>query len=86
MRQRVILAVVSVAALAVSLMGCEPDAGKSPRPEPGPSVSLAPCAFEDGPGPCSWDASKRGNGSGLSFDLDAAGNVHYWSPTEYASR
>lgn len=36
-----------------------------------------PCRFEDGPGPCFWDAGVRGNGHGRSFWIDAHGWTHY---------
>ncbi len=32
-----------------------------------PAALYPPCATEDAPGPCHWDASKRGNGAGQSF-------------------
>ena len=39
-------------------------------------LPVQPCAFEDGPGPCYWDASVRGNGQGQSFWIDSEGGVH----------
>lgn len=39
--------------------------------------SLRPCAYEDGPGPCVWDAKHRGNGLGHSFILRRDGRIHY---------
>ena len=33
----------------------------------GPAISFEPCATEDDPGPCYWDASTRSNGTGRSF-------------------
>jgi len=41
------------------------------------NVVTPPCAEEDSPGPCFWDAGKRGNGEGLSFWVDAEQAVHY---------
>lgn len=41
---------------------------------------LTPCVNEDGSGgrlPCYWDAKTRGNGTGRSYWIDRAGNVHY---------
>lgn len=32
-----------------------------------PWTGLKPCANEDGPGPCYWDAGSAGNGVGSSF-------------------
>ena len=39
--------------------------------------SLKPCAYEDGPGPCVWDARHRGNGVGKSFVVRRDGRVVY---------
>lgn len=36
-----------------------------------------PCAHEDSPGPCYWDASVRGNGQGRSFVITDDGEVFY---------
>lgn len=44
---------------------------------PDAEPTLGPCDFEDGPGPCYWDAEHRGNGLGDSFVIDADGNVTY---------
>ena len=41
------------------------------------NVVTPPCAEEDSPGPCHWDAAVRGNGEGLSFWVDAEQTVHY---------
>jgi len=41
------------------------------------NVEMPPCAEEDSPGPCYWDAGVRGNGVGLSFWVDAQQAVHY---------
>jgi len=44
----------------------------------GTAVTLVqPCAEEDSPGPCYWDAAVRGNGVGHSFWVDAQQAVHY---------
>ena len=40
-------------------------------------LGLMPCADEDGPGPCYWDASTRGNGIGSSFLIDQHGMTWY---------
>lgn len=42
---------------------CEPD--------------VAPCEFEDSPGPCDWDATIRGNGLGKSFTVNADQTLTY---------
>jgi hypothetical protein len=44
---------------------------------PAVSTQLPPCATEDSPGPCLWDASVRGNGVGRSFWRTADGDVIY---------
>lgn len=36
-----------------------------------------PCATEDAPGPCYWDAQVQGNGEGRSFLVHANGTVQY---------
>jgi hypothetical protein len=36
-----------------------------------------PCANEDTPGPCVWDARHMGNGSGKSFIRRKSGKVVY---------
>jgi hypothetical protein len=39
-------------------------------------LSMFPCQFEDGPGPCYWDAEHQGNGVGTSVWIDITGEVH----------
>jgi hypothetical protein len=41
------------------------------------SVPMPPCAYEDSPGPCYWDAGSFGNGVGRSFWVDTSQVVHY---------
>lgn len=36
-----------------------------------------PCATEDAPGPCYWDAQIMGNGEGRSFLVHEDGTVQY---------
>jgi len=36
-----------------------------------------PCATEDSPGPCYWDADVQGNGEGRSFLVEKDGTVTY---------
>lgn len=43
-------------------------------------AGLAACAYEDGPGPCFWDAGQVGNGVGFSFWVDCAQTFHYLDP------
>lgn len=42
-------------------------------------TQLRPCATEDDPGPCHWDARHQGNGRGLSFTV-RKGHVRYELP------
>lgn len=44
------------------------------------SVELAPCQFEDGPGPCRWQADEAGNGRGLSYTISCAQVFTYDDP------
>lgn len=43
-------------------------------------IPTAPCEFEDGPGPCLWDAQSVGNQRGHSFWIDCAQTFHYFDP------
>lgn len=38
---------------------------------------LPDCEFEDGPGPCRWDAARMGNGQGGSYTIDPNNTVFY---------
>jgi hypothetical protein len=59
-----------VAALAAVLVAPAPaDAART----------FEPCRFEDGPGPCVWDAKHRGNGRGDSFIVRRDGRIVYIS-------
>lgn len=40
---------------------------------------MQPCEYEDSVN-CFWDAQTRGNGEGMSFTVDADGNVTYVHP------
>lgn len=44
-------------------------------------LAWKPCASEDAPGPCVWDARHRGNGVGQSFLVTRTGEVRYVSHT-----
>lgn len=39
--------------------------------------AMRPCASEDSPGPCYWNAATRGNGAGRSFVVTESGRVVY---------
>jgi hypothetical protein len=61
----------AIAAFALALIG----AGVSGVPaEADVSGSARPCRYEDGPGPCVWDALHRGNGEGMSVKVNANGS------------
>ena len=44
-----------------------------------------PCAEEDSPGPCYWDAARRGNGQGTSFIVNNDQTVTYVTPEQLDS-
>lgn len=41
------------------------------------TTTLKPCKYEDSPGPCYWNARKRGNHKGRSFIVTKSGKVYY---------
>lgn len=45
--------------------------------EPKPAAAIPPCATEDAPGPCRWDAPQNGDGQGRSFTVHPDGSVTY---------
>lgn len=69
-------AAVAVGALLLGLAGpsavaaISGDLGREARP-------TQPCVNEDGPGPCFWDGSTRGNGLGRSYWIDRVQQYHY---------
>lgn len=68
----------AVAIFLVSTMGMNVARGLT---EPPAALrAMAPCAAEDGPGPCFWDAGRAGNGLGFSFWIDCAQAFHYLDP------
>lgn len=70
---------LSIAALALIGLttACAPAPNTARVSETRPLVleALAPCATEDSPGPCYWDATQQGNGQGNSFTVDANQHV-----------
>lgn len=42
-----------------------------------PTAAYTPCATEDAPGPCVWDAQQSGNGGGSSFIVTADQTIVY---------
>ena len=65
--------------LIVSLIS--PLSPSAPAPVPAPTTAAltpyVPCAEEDSPGPCYWDAARRGNGRGTSFIVNNDQTVTY---------
>lgn len=74
-------AYLGIGALTVTLAGTlalSAAVGAYDGPVKGVTVSqVQPCAEEDSPGPCYWDAAVRGNGIGHSFWVDVEQAVHY---------
>lgn len=54
---------------AVLIMGLD-----TPPTDAAPATIPA-CATEDAAGPCTWDATEQGNGTGESFTVDTDGTV-----------
>jgi hypothetical protein len=48
-------------------------------------ATVRPCATEDSPGPCHWNAQTRGNGRGRSFTRAADGTITYTLPASLPS-
>lgn len=63
-------AAVLLACVALAACGSDSEPGSWPEGTP-------PCAQEDSPGPCYWDAGTQGNGAGRTFWVDAGQHVHY---------
>lgn len=65
--------------LIVSIIS--PLSPSAPAPVPAPATAplspYVPCADEDSPGPCYWDAARRGNGQGTSFIVNVDQTVTY---------
>jgi hypothetical protein len=69
--------------LATTVASCDPP---MPLPQIGEAKpgteGIEPCAEEDSPGPCYWDATARGNGVGRSFTVhltaDGSDCLEYW--------
>ena len=70
--------------LIVSIIS--PLAPTTPAPVPAPATAplspYVPCAEEDSPGPCYWDAARRGNGHGTSFIVNKDQTVTYVTPEQ----
>ena len=67
----------------------------APAPAPVPATApispispispYIPCAEEDSPGPCYWDAARRGNSHGTSFIVNNDQTVTYVTPEQLDS-
>lgn len=70
-RRRLIVGAQVTAALAAIVgsvyVGTAVTADIIEEQQVGPSISFEPCATEDDPGPCYWDASTRSEHGGRSF-------------------
>ena len=66
-----------------------PLAPTTPAPVPAPATAplspYVPCAEEDSPGPCYWDAASQGNGQGTSFIVNNDQTVTYVTPEQLDS-
>ena len=73
-----------ILSLIVSLIS--PLSPSAPAPVPAPATAAltpyVPCAEEDSPGPCYWDAARRGNGQGNSFIVNKDQTVTYVTPEQ----
>ena len=73
-----------ILSLIVSIIS--PLAPTTPAPVPAPTTAAltpyVPCAEEDSPGPCYWDAASRGNGAGTSFIVNMDQSVTYVTPEQ----
>lgn len=69
MYRRLALAVACLSGLVALI---QVSSGSEDQPIP-----TKPCATEDSPGPCFWDAESRGNGVGRSFYVDRYNRVHF---------
>ena len=72
--------------LSLNVSIISPLAPTPPAPVPAPATASlspsAPCADEDSPGPCYWDAARRGNGQGTSFIVNNDQTVTYVTPEQ----
>ncbi len=73
------VAAVLAAGVALAVPGSTGTDAAPVRAAVAPMAPMAPCVHEDGPGPCVWDASARGNGRGHSLVVTAAGDYAYIS-------
>ena len=73
--------------LIVSIIS--PLSPSAPAPVPAPTTAAltpyTPCAEEDSPGPCYWDAARQGNWEGNSFIVNKDQTVTYVTPEQLDS-
>ena len=69
-----------ILSLIVSIIS--PLAPTTPAPTTAALTPYVPCAEEDAPGPCYWDAARRGNGEGNSFIVNNDQTVTYVTPEQ----
>ena len=75
--RREALTVALLTALGVAtLFGLSVASGALDQTTHTPST-LPACATEDALGPCRWDATEQGNGTGRSFTIHSDGRVEY---------
>ena len=78
---------MSLLALLISLIVSliSPIAPTTPAPYTATQTPLTPytaCISEDSPGPCYWNAARRGNGQGTSFIVNNDQSVTYVTPEQ----
>ena len=71
-----------ILSLIVSLISPLSPSAPAPVPATAPLSPYVPCAEEDSPGPCYWDAASRGNGQGTSFIVNNDQTVTYVTPEQ----
>ena len=68
--------ILVLALLATGACGGVKDDAPKPEVKRESVIPSTPCPTEDSPGPCFWDASERGNGTGRDFWIDANQNSY----------
>ena len=71
--------------LIVSIISPLAPTTSAPVPATAALTPYVPCAEEDSPGPCYWDAARRGNGHGTSFVINNDQTVTYVTPEQLDS-
>ena len=76
---------ISLIISIISPLAPAPAPAPVPAPATAPLSPYVPCAEEDAPGPCYWDAARRGNGQGESFIVNQDQTVTYVTPEQLDS-